>query len=342
MSALKFGPLSSAAEARAHGVTESAILQEPLEDPVYRLGMQYYNAGELAEWSRRNPTDPYTRAPLTPAERIDLLAYNDDMDHPHFSPAVSDDDEADFEELVNRLLESTRGMLEDIRGIVEHADPPITNRHLSEALIHACYAGDVDAVRYLVDAGADIDIESYLNKTPLYEAVCAGATEVVAFLLEAGAYIADDDETLLPNAARGGHTDVTRLLIEAGGDVEPWGGHLALVEACRYGYADIVDVLIDKGNADIEASEGEALLVAVRADKGGVVQTLIDHGASTERGDFAALREAVALGHTGVVQALLGATTPARFRASHIDVSALNTSHNRQEVGRVLRDFNRV
>lgn len=86
-------------------------------------------------------------------------------------------------------------------------------------LLDACKAGDVEAVRQLLSAGADVNAKYEDGHTPLH-AACAND-----------------------------HPDTVRLLLEKGADmnVENRFGHTPLHLACIYDHADVVQFLLEKG-----------------------------------------------------------------------------------------------
>lgn len=87
------------------------------------------------------------------------------------------------------------------------------------ALMLAAFKGNRDAVVALLDRGAQPNRPGW---TALHYAASAGNLEIVRILLEKSAYIdaeAPNQTTPLMMAARGGHTDTMKLLVEEGADV---------------------------------------------------------------------------------------------------------------------------
>jgi hypothetical protein len=83
--------------------------------------------------------------------------------------------------------------------------------------------GDVEAVKALLAAGAQVNDASEGGETPLMRATSRGRLEVVRLLLAAGADVnarRADGMTPLIYAAFFGHTEVVRALIDGGADVE--------------------------------------------------------------------------------------------------------------------------
>jgi hypothetical protein len=103
----------------------------------------------------------------------------------------------------------------------------------------AVAAGQVEAARLLLSAGADINAHTLAGLTPLIEAAAHGQFEATQLLVKAGADLNREARgwgTALKAAERTGHNDIAGMLIKAGarstgssvGDtvcVRPWGGN---------------------------------------------------------------------------------------------------------------------
>ncbi len=133
---------------------------------------------------------------------------------------------------------------------------------MSAGLIEAVKAGDIDAVRGLLAAGADVNSRDGEGSTLLMLAAHAGNLAMVSALLEAGAEVNASDErgwTALMKAAYNadldrGFADVVQALIDAGANVEmPIGyGIRPLMLAAGYGETAVVETLL-KAGADVTA-----------------------------------------------------------------------------------------
>jgi ankyrin repeat protein/L-ascorbate metabolism protein UlaG (beta-lactamase superfamily) len=116
----------------------------------------------------------------------------------------------------------------------------------------AAFAGQIEAVKLLLESGAVIDSGSPDNSTPLDGAARQGHTEVVRLLLSKGADVNHRDNngmTPMHFAAYEGKTEVVRALIEAGGNVNTprSNGSVPLHGAAWRGFMDTVKLLVDNG-----------------------------------------------------------------------------------------------
>jgi ankyrin repeat protein len=119
---------------------------------------------------------------------------------------------------------------------------------LSEALLAAANHSTPEAVKALLDKGADVNYRGKQRETPLYKAAYFGKTEVVQLLLD---YKADvqprDQETNVPlfGAADQGRVEIIKLLVQHGADVNfKYYGLTAIFGAIRNTRLEAVRTLI--------------------------------------------------------------------------------------------------
>lgn len=116
------------------------------------------------------------------------------------------------------------------------------------ALHHAAAQGHSDVVRLLLDHGASIDVEDTQMITPLRTASQKGQTSVVEHLLALDENKTSDvaGRTAIHHAARAGHTEVVKILIDKGADLDAQDlrGHSALTLAAASGNEDLACFLL--------------------------------------------------------------------------------------------------
>ena len=124
----------------------------------------------------------------------------------------------------------------------------------SSALQLAANYGHLSIVKYLVGRGANIDAQDTSGHTPLMYASFEGHVEVVQFLLSVKANVHHacmSGETALHEAAQGGKTKVVELLLKHGHRIDPadtrWSGATPLMWAARWGHTETTRVLLEAG-----------------------------------------------------------------------------------------------
>ena len=174
----------------------------------------------------------------------------------------------------------------------------------NEAPLHVAAANSsMKMLRLLLDRGASLEARDYSGFTALQKACQAGASNVVALLLQKGAdpessYDGDkndltaslpSNQTPLHLAASYGHLDIVKALLEAGSDLKALTADsraTALHFAVEHGREDVVRYLIDVG-ADMEAENSlakTALETAIQERRDVMVRLLIDRGAKRPLG----------------------------------------------------------
>ncbi|CAG0905011.1 unnamed protein product [Cyprideis torosa] len=120
-------------------------------------------------------------------------------------------------------------------------------------LLLACQNGHVPVARDLITHGADVNTKERGCWTPLTWASVVGHVEMVKFLVnETKVDLEGGDNlgmTALAHAAQKDHTQVTKILLAAGAEVDARDSHggTPLQLACRYGSLEGVRLLIDHG-----------------------------------------------------------------------------------------------
>ena len=156
----------------------------------------------------------------------------------------------------------------------------------STALLWASHRDDLDSARLLIGAGADASAGNDLGATPLWAASQNGSAAMVRVLLDAGA---DPNRGLLSGetpvmvAARAGSAAVVRLLGAAGADLDRQGsrGQTALMWAAAQRHPAAVEALLAAG-ADLRVrSDVWTQVMAVPPHSRPEYNREIPHGGNT-------------------------------------------------------------
>ena len=140
-------------------------------------------------------------------------------------------------------------------------------------MMRAVKANDHERVKRLVDGGADVNALESNGDALLVMAAYLGHTNVVRVLLEAGADVTAVDPgmqaTALHAAAYAGRTAAAALLIEHGIDIDrqgPYNGYTALHDAIWQNNIDTASVIIEAGaNLSLRNHEGQTPLEFARS-----------------------------------------------------------------------------
>ena len=195
------------------------------------------------------------------------------------------------------------------------------------ALIEAAERGDVETLRRLLTAAADVNARDARGRNAVLAATQGGHVAAARLLIERGADVnAQDtiqDSAFLLAGARG-HTEIVRAALAAGADLKSTNryGGTALIPACHYGHVETVRLLL---GTTIEVDHVNrlgwtALLEAVILGDGGprhleIVRLLLARGADPRRADaqgVAPLAHAESRGQAAVAALLRGALAAPR------------------------------
>ncbi|CAM1298596.1 ANKRD17 (predicted), partial [Pycnogonum litorale] len=159
-----------------------------------------------------------------------------------------------------------------------------TNRNT--ALTLACFQGRHEVVSLLVDRKANIEHRAKTGLTPLMEAASGGYTEVGRVLLDKGADVnappvPSSRDTALTIAADKGHYRFVELLLSrnAAVDVKNKKGNSPLWLSCNGGHLDVVQLLVTSG-ADIDSQDNRKVSCLMSAFRKGhikVVKWMVKH-----------------------------------------------------------------
>jgi len=182
-----------------------------------------------------------------------------------------------------------KGHLDAVKLLLEKgADINAQTNGQGSAINAAARNGHVNMVKFLLEKGADINLQNNRQGSALNAAARKGHLDVVKFLLEKGADINlqnNGQGSALNAAARNGHVNMVKFLLEKGADInlQNSGQGSALNAAARKGHLDVVKFLLEKG-ADINLQnnrQGTALNAATRNGHLDTVKFLLEKGADT-------------------------------------------------------------
>ena len=159
-----------------------------------------------------------------------------------------------------RLIDAVRANdVDAVRTLLDaRADVSAVQPDGTTALHWAVERDAIEIVQLLIRAGANVKATNRYGATPLWLASLNGNAATIGVLLEAGAdpsAASDEGETALMVAARTGKIDAVNLLLARGADPnvkEQWRGQTALMWAAAEGYAPVIDTLVARG-ADVSA-----------------------------------------------------------------------------------------
>ena len=179
------------------------------------------------------------------------------------------------------MIAAENKSLEFVQMLIENkASLDLGGKYGKSALYYAiCKNGTHPAapavVKTLADARASLENIIFYRKTPLFEAVSQGLSDITKVLVDAGASLESrnsEGKTPLFEAVSQGNSDITKVLVEANAniDVKHQNGMTLLMCAARSGAMDIVEILLDANPASFDAQDNKgmtALMHAVCSDK---------------------------------------------------------------------------
>ena len=167
----------------------------------------------------------------------------------------------------------------------------VDSRHpftVETPLIEAARNGRVEVVKFLIENGADINLQGEAWYAPLHCAAQNGHVKVVKILLENGAEVDRFSNKPLHRTAEIGNIEIAEILLAYGADIntEKGRGFTPLHVAAGWGQAEMVRYLLVRG-ANVNPTTGEGITPLHRAagsDRVEVGRILLEHGAVVPSG----------------------------------------------------------
>lgn len=201
----------------------------------------------------------------------------------------------------------------------KNADINCLNKNTKEtALTLACSLNSTEIVDFLIRAGADLDLG---GQTPLQVCAATGNTELAKHLLECGADINLGDPTPLQISVANENAELAKHLLECGADIN-LGTQTPLTAAAANGNMEMVKYLVECG-ADVNLGQQTALSACVTNME--LAKYLIECGADINLGTPTPLQACASYGNLELAKWLVergaevqfGDPTPLQVCASY-------------------------
>ncbi|WP_455365703.1 ankyrin repeat domain-containing protein [Kaarinaea lacus] len=214
------------------------------------------------------------------------------------------------------------------------------------ALMNAARNGDTEAVRKMLDLGAEVDQKTSKGKTALMLAAAGGFTDTVKLLVDRGADVNmrdNYDTTAVIAAATAGHPETASALVVYGADplFKDTSGGSALSNATFFGHTETVLAILNE-LPELPAEAGsELLLLAAGLGHEKIASALLNKGISVNtRGlkDRTPLMAAAAFNKPQLVKLLLDKGADVSLSDDE-GITALQVAENKgnQEIIALLR-----
>jgi ankyrin repeat protein len=144
------------------------------------------------------------------------------------------------------ILAAGHGNLGVIKLLISHGAELDTVAKGGSALSTACEEGHLSCAKWLINAGADINLQDEKEATPLYLSIANNRIDVAKLLL---AHQATIDLSSLQAAARHGSREILDMLLRSSADINAVGGtfQTALEAAFAGGNQENVQLLLEHG-----------------------------------------------------------------------------------------------
>ncbi|KAL3451657.1 ankyrin repeat-containing domain protein [Aspergillus insuetus] len=168
----------------------------------------------------------------------------------------------------------------DAKGLYDAAD-------YNAIFQSAADQGDLQTLTYLLDFVPDATNPGPIGDgTALLQAAKGGHIEIVRFLIEKSSPLDIHDNETLVAAAAGGHTEVLKIFMDEGADVDArdTDGYFLLWIASSHGHLDTVELLIEYGaDVNLQHKNCTAIDIARQRDREDIEKCILETGEYVER-----------------------------------------------------------
>lgn len=211
------------------------------------------------------------------------------------------------------------GNLESVKSLISQSKNLLEERNESQMtpFLIAASEGQLEILKYLKEAGADLSAVNNRRSTALHVAAFDGRTEVVTYLLKSGFDIDALNAggfTPLMFAVYRAHPETARVLLDSGADKmradNTWGG-AAIHWASNRGNRETMELLKSYGyDLDMQSvtDSSTPLLWAANAGNAETLEYLLEQGVDPNTaapGGWSALHNATAAGRIEIVKILI-------------------------------------
>ena len=193
--------------------------------------------------------------------------------------------------IFNDIIQETQ-TLQDV--LSEEKDLINKKGELFYPLEMAINLGNVDAIKTLIENGANVNLIIEGGETPFTIAVGSGNIDIVRVMIKAGSNVNQVNDygfTPLHSASCNGDVEIIKLLLDAGAEVNKRAslGQTPIYQASWLGNnsVEVIEALVQVG-ADVNIpgiGGAPPLAIALQSNRIPVVQTLIKAGADVNRTD---------------------------------------------------------
>jgi ankyrin repeat protein len=167
---------------------------------------------------------------------------------------------------------SGKDVLEGVKRIVNQAD---SKNEYNEALIWTSRHGYLEATKYLVGIGADVNAR---NDEAIKHSSRKGCLETTKYLVSQGANVRTGNNSPVRAASEYNHPQTVRFLVEQGADIRDSNGPESL-NAIQwvffFGHVELLEYFIEEQGISVNSYNNYSLRCAIAHGRADIVRLLI-------------------------------------------------------------------